>query len=108
MGEGGREKEREGGRGRGREGGREGGGRGSIQKSIPNELHSPSLSTTFSEEQLVASTLCGEGGREGGRGGGRKGDKGDSTHYMHMVHVRGMHRKMPPAVVPGQLAVSIS
>ena len=51
-----------------------------------------------------------EGGGEGGglRGKGRKGDKGDSTHYMHTVHVRGMHRKMPPAVVPGPLAVSIS
>ena len=48
-------------------------------------------------------------GRGGGvRGKGRKGDKGDSTHYMHTVHVRGMHRKMPPAVVPGPLAVSIS
>ena len=42
------------------------------------------------------------------RGKGRKGDKGDSTHYMHTVHVRGMHRKMSPAVVPGPLAVSIS
>ena len=65
----------------------------------------------------MGSTLWGEGGREGGREGeregrvrgkGRKGDKGDSTHYMHTVHVRGMHRKMSPAVVPGPLAVSIS
>ena len=40
---------------------------------------SPSLSTTFSEDQLVASTLWREeGGREGGRGeggGGRKGER---------------------------------
>ena len=45
-----------------------------IQKSIPNEVHSPPLSTSFSEDQLVASTVGGGrggGGGEGGEGGGK-------------------------------------
>ena len=46
-----------------------------IQKSM---VHSPPLSTTFSEDQMVASTLWGEGGEGGGEGG--EGGGKDTCH----------------------------
>ena len=49
-----------------------------IQKSM---VHSPPLSTTFSEDQMVASTLWGEGGGEGGR----EGREGGRIHAMYLV-----------------------